>query len=167
MQIATHWKSPWCWERLRVEAEEDIRGWDGWMASLMQWTWTWANSRRWWRTGKPGMLQDMGSQGVRHDWVTEQASLILTTTHEEHNTVIPFHRWRQWDTGCGSVAKSCPPLCNPMDCSTPHPCHWDIWGLNNPPRVKQLISGRKTVLLEVRHLDSRTIYPTNTLTYQN
>ena len=44
-------KSPWCWERLRAEGEEGIRGWDGWMASLMQWTWTWANSRRWWVKG--------------------------------------------------------------------------------------------------------------------
>ena len=35
------------------------RGWDGWMASLTQWTWVWASSRRWWRTGKPGMLQPM------------------------------------------------------------------------------------------------------------
>ena len=39
----TCWKSSWCWERLRAEGEEGIRGWDGWMASLMQWTWTWAN----------------------------------------------------------------------------------------------------------------------------
>ena len=48
------------------------RGWDGWMASLTQWTWVWANSGRWWRTGKPGMLQSMGSQRVGHDWATEQ-----------------------------------------------------------------------------------------------
>ena len=39
-------KSPWCWERSRAEGEEGIRGWDGWMESLMQWTWTWANSKR-------------------------------------------------------------------------------------------------------------------------
>ena len=58
----THWKSPWYWERLRAEGEEGIRGWDGWMASPMQWTWTWANSGRWWGTGRPGMLQSMGSQ---------------------------------------------------------------------------------------------------------
>ena len=32
-------KSSWCWERLRAEGEEGIRGWDGWMSSLMQWTW--------------------------------------------------------------------------------------------------------------------------------
>ena len=38
----THWKRPWCWERLRV-GEGDNRGWDGWMASPTQWTWIWAN----------------------------------------------------------------------------------------------------------------------------
>ena len=68
----TLWKSPWCWERLRAEGEEGIRGWDGWMASPMQWTWTWANFGRWGGTGRPGMLQSMGSPRVRHDWVTEQ-----------------------------------------------------------------------------------------------
>ena len=40
----THWKSPWGWERLRAEVEEGVRGWDGWTASPIQWTWTWANS---------------------------------------------------------------------------------------------------------------------------
>ena len=67
----THWKNPWCWERLRAGGER-IREWDGWVASTMQWTWTWANSRRWWGTGWPGVLQSMGSQRVRHDWVTEK-----------------------------------------------------------------------------------------------
>ena len=49
------------------------RGGDGddWMASLTQWTWVWASSRSWWWTGKPGVLQPMGSQRVRHNWVTE------------------------------------------------------------------------------------------------
>ena len=47
----------------------DDREWDGWMASLTQWTWVWATSGRWWRTGKPGVLQPMGLQRVRHDWV--------------------------------------------------------------------------------------------------
>ena len=67
----THWKSPWCWGGLMAE-EEGVRGWDGWMASLMQWTWTWANFRKWWRIGRPGVLQSMGSQSVWHDWATEQ-----------------------------------------------------------------------------------------------
>ena len=47
------------------------RGWDDWMESLTQWTWAWVNSGNWWWTGSPGMLQSMGSQRVRHDWVTE------------------------------------------------------------------------------------------------
>ena len=54
------------------EEKGTTRGWDGWMASLTQWTWVWANSRRWWGTGKPGVLQSMGSQIVGHDWETEQ-----------------------------------------------------------------------------------------------
>ena len=32
----THWKRPWCWERLRARGEGVDRGWDGWMASLTQ-----------------------------------------------------------------------------------------------------------------------------------
>ena len=47
-----------CWERLK--AEGDDRGWDGWMASLTQWTWVWGNSRRWWRTQKPGVCSPWG-----------------------------------------------------------------------------------------------------------
>ena len=68
----TSWKRFWCRERLKAEGEEDDRGWDGWMASLIQWTWTWANSRKQWRTGRPSILQSMGSQRVRHDgnWTT-------------------------------------------------------------------------------------------------
>ena len=48
------------------------RGWDGWMASLAQWKWVWANSRRWWWTGKPGVLRFMGLQRVGRDAATEQ-----------------------------------------------------------------------------------------------
>ena len=40
--------------------EGDDRGWDGWMASLTQWTWVWVNSGGWWWTGRPSMLQSMG-----------------------------------------------------------------------------------------------------------
>ena len=68
----THWKRPWYWERLRAGEEGDNRRWDGWMASWTQWTWVWANSGRWWRTGKFGVLQSMGPQRVGHDWATEQ-----------------------------------------------------------------------------------------------
>ena len=67
----THLKRPWCWERLRTGGEGDDRGWDGWMASLTQWTWVWVDSVSWWWTGRPGMLRFIGSQRVRHDWATE------------------------------------------------------------------------------------------------
>ena len=65
-------KRLWCWEGLKTGGEEDDRGQDGWMASLTQWTWVWASSGRWWRTGKPGVLQSMGLQRVGHNWATEQ-----------------------------------------------------------------------------------------------
>ena len=67
----THWKRPWCWERLKVGGKGDDRGWDGWMASPTQQTWVWVKSGRWWWTGRPGMLQSMGLQRVGHDWETE------------------------------------------------------------------------------------------------
>ena len=67
-----HWKRPWCWERLSAEGEGDNRGWDIWMTSLIQWISVCANSRRQWRTGKPGMLQSKGSQIARQNLATDQ-----------------------------------------------------------------------------------------------
>ena len=49
----THLKRPRCWERLKAGGEADDRGWDGWVASLTQWTWLWVSSKSWWCTGKP------------------------------------------------------------------------------------------------------------------
>ena len=49
----------------------DDRGWDGWMVLPTQWIWVWVSSGSWWWTGKPGVLQSMGSQRVGHDWATE------------------------------------------------------------------------------------------------
>ena len=45
----THWQRPWCWERLKAGKRYD-RGWDGRMASPIQWTWVWLDSGSWWRT---------------------------------------------------------------------------------------------------------------------
>ena len=47
--------------------EDEMAGWQ----SLTQWTWVWVNSGKWWWTGRPGVLQFMGSQRVGHDWATE------------------------------------------------------------------------------------------------
>ena len=69
-QERTHLKRPWCWEREKAGREGDDRGWDGWMASPTRWTWVWVDSGSGWWTGRPGVLQFMGSQRVGHDWVT-------------------------------------------------------------------------------------------------
>ena len=57
----THLKRHGCWERLKAGGEGDDRGWDGWMASLTRCTWVWVNFGSWWWTGRPGVLQFMGS----------------------------------------------------------------------------------------------------------
>ena len=66
-----HLKGPWCWEGLKAGGERVDRGWDVWMASLTWGMWIWVSSGSWWWTGKPGMLQSIGSQRVGHDWATE------------------------------------------------------------------------------------------------
>ena len=53
-------------------------------ASPTQWTWVWINSRSWWWTRRPGVLQFMGSQRVGHDWATE-----LNWTDSDRCEVIP------------------------------------------------------------------------------
>ena len=88
----THLKRPWCWERLRAGGEEDDRGWDGWMASLTQWTWVWVDSGSWWWTGRPGMLRFMGSQRVIHYWVTE---LNWWTNKKQPQEKLPQHPFLQ------------------------------------------------------------------------
>ena len=50
--------------KMRAGGEGDDRGWDGWMASLTQWTWLWVDPRSWWWRGRPDVLQFMGSQNL-------------------------------------------------------------------------------------------------------
>ena len=59
------------------QEEKGVTGWDGWMASLIQWTCIWASSGRWWRTGKCGLLQPMGLQKGGHELVSEQQQAFL------------------------------------------------------------------------------------------
>ena len=79
MRRVTHLKRPWCWERLRAGGEGDDRGWDSWIASPTQWTWVWVNSRSWWQTGRPVVLQFMGSQSKTwlSDWTELKLHLIM------------------------------------------------------------------------------------------
>ena len=95
----THWKRPWCWERLRAGGEGDNRGWVGWMASLTQMMWVWVNSRSWWWTGRPGVLQSVGLQRVRHDWATK-----LNWTGQGSNP-SPLH-WEHGVLATGPPVKS-------------------------------------------------------------
>ena len=96
----TYLKRPWCWQRLRVEGEEDDRGWDGWMASPTQWTWVWVNSRSWWWTGRSGVLQSTGSQRVGRYWATELTELTVShmvTVFQHHNcTQSPWSFAYSW-----------------------------------------------------------------------
>ena len=69
MQITDLFDS--CWERLKVGGEGDNKGWDDWMSPPTQWTWVWASSGSWRWTGKPGVLQSMESQSVKHHSATE------------------------------------------------------------------------------------------------
>ena len=57
--------------KLRAGGEGNDRGWDGWKALLIQWTWVWVSFRVWWWTGRPGVLWSMWSQTAGHDWATE------------------------------------------------------------------------------------------------
>ena len=75
----------WGGGKVKAGGEGDDRGWEGWMASPAQWTWVWVNSRSWWWTGRPGLLQLMGSQNVRQDWVTE---------------LTDWTNWTNWLTNC-------------------------------------------------------------------
>ena len=72
------------WGQKKRASEDEMAGW---IASLEQWTWTWANLRRWWGTGKPGVLQSTGLRRVRHEWVTQQQQKILTLLQ------FGFHTW--------------------------------------------------------------------------
>ena len=85
MQRADSLEKTWCWERLK-EGEEGDRGPDGWMASSIQSMWTWAKSRRWWGTGKPGVLQSMGWQRVGHDLATTQQKWMTQQFHYQVQT---------------------------------------------------------------------------------
>ena len=98
---ANNWLTGKCWERLKVGGEGDNRGWDGWMVSPTQWTRVWVNSGSWWWTGRPGVLQSMGSQRVRYHWATELNYLLRSSD--------------SWKKVKVKVAQWCPTLCDPMD----------------------------------------------------
>jgi len=127
--------------KLKAWGEGDNRGSDGWMALPTPWTWVWANSRSWWWTGKPGMLQSMGLQRVGHGWATEELSWTeLPYLFSQKGLCLSLSlpwlfpwgvnkRQRlaiylvsavisifesKWDAAAKSL-QSCPTLCDPID----------------------------------------------------
>ena len=118
--LITHWKD-WCWswnsnplatwceeligkdpgatERLKV-GEGDDRGWDVWMASPTRWTWVWVNSGSSWWTGKPGVLQPMGSQRVGQDWTTELNSMSKYIPLCKYATFCSYNLPGNGQVGC-------------------------------------------------------------------
>ena len=83
VEKSRHWKRPWCWERLKVGGEGDDRGWDDWNGITNSVDMVWVNSGSWWWTGRPGVLQSMGSQRVRHD-STETELIYKITNKDQH-----------------------------------------------------------------------------------
>ena len=93
------WKDyrPWYWEKFKAGGEGNDRGWDGWTASPTQWTWVWVGSGSWWWTRRPGVLQSMGLQRVRHNWANDLNWHISSGKLEiprEHS----MQRWAQEST---------------------------------------------------------------------
>ena len=71
----THWKRPWCWERLKAVGEGDGRGWDGWMASWLnrhEFEQTPIKDRETWFTAVAR------GHKVGHNWATEQRNEVGT-----------------------------------------------------------------------------------------
>ena len=75
-------------ERLKAGREGEDRGQDGWVASPTQWTWVWANSGRWWRTGKPGVHGVTKSQTWPSNWTT-----TMNQEEDHHLTMLASWFW--------------------------------------------------------------------------
>ena len=87
--------------------KEGDRGWAIWMASLIQWTWLWANSRRWWGTGQPGLLHSMGSQSWTWlgNWLTT-AFISKVVFLSKRKSVCTLHICPEAATVAASPLKS-------------------------------------------------------------
>ena len=97
--------------RGRIEGGGRRGQWDGWMASLTRWTWVWASSRSWWWTGKPDVLQSMGSQRVGHDWATE-----LTLVVEPDPVTDVVQQWPLYWMQERWERSRCPQICGLLQC---------------------------------------------------
>ena len=97
----------WCWERLKAGGEGGDRGREGGMASLTQWTWVWANSGRWWRTGKAGVRGVTKTQPQLSNWTRQE--------------------WRQVTTGSGQGRNQNTSLIPMEELTHMEKTHWNCW----------------------------------------
>ena len=87
--------------------QRDDRGWDGWIASLTQWIWVWVNSRSWWWTGRPGILQSMGSQKVGPNWATDPRHDCFCATKTERGSGVSPWPWKPTSKAHFAEGKDC------------------------------------------------------------
>ena len=86
----THWKRPWCWEKLKAQGEGDDRGRDGWMASPFWWTWVWTSSG----VGDgQGSLACYSPWGCKELYMTEQLNWTKTLSINAWMTMAFQHRY--------------------------------------------------------------------------
>ena len=94
----THWKRPWCWERLTAGGEGNDRGWDDWMASLTQWTWVWVDSGSWWWPRRPSVLWFMGCKELdmteQLNWNWNSVKVKLQRRQHDDPLEIARNNWK-------------------------------------------------------------------------
>ena len=110
------------------------------MASPTWWTWVWVNSGSWWWTGRPGVLQFMGSQRVGHNWATELNWYINDGESKNcsvvSNSLWPHGLYSPWNSpgqNTGSVSLSLLRGIFPSQRSNPglpH-CRWILYQLSH------------------------------------
>ena len=72
------------------------RRWDSWRATPTQWTWVCANSMRWWRTGRPGMMQPIESPRIGPDLVTKQQHEKRHKEQYINSRVFQYPTFNNW-----------------------------------------------------------------------
>ena len=94
-KVPTHWKRPWCWERLRAGGERDDRGWDGWMTSPTQQTWVEQTLGD--RQGYCAAVHGVGKSQTRpSDWTTTISHMLIFPTYpsltKSHSCLYSYHQ---------------------------------------------------------------------------
>ena len=105
--------------KIEGRKRRDNKGWDGWIASSTRGTWVWASfGSRWW-TGKPGVLQSMGSQTAGHNWATKlnwcYSSHMLARSWVVGDSGLPFPMSQFFTLGGQSIWASASASVLPMD----------------------------------------------------